>query len=637
MKTTKIILAIGALLCSFNLLQAQVKIGDNPLDIGANRLLEIENENLGAGGEYLIVTDSLRFGRTISNTAFSPNSDALMMKLYGYGFGNFSTSNGSPYTQDTELISGVTANVFMGITNDGELLEVPLALTLTTTSTTAELSFDNGTDVFGTVDLNPLDSIFATDTDVLTLISESAGMDGDTITGNEWIDDIQLSSLDPNSDGPETYRLLFTENTTAIGPKNNTEINLGLIFATDIQVADTITNVRNELADTAATLRGLTFYKTDGTFTGDRVADGDAGAYDLTFTDLDSFNIEGTTTINSTSSGNINTTTSGGNIGTTAATGNISTTATLGDINNTATAGDINLDASAGAVSVSGILNADNTVNFTDYDTRIPSGNENNLLGVSATGEVVTVSLDSIGGDASLSSPVDLDEDGTEETTVDEAIQASNREIDSTIYIYDGILSSDRVMNMNSNTLTFAGSDTVLISDDGRVAIGRSTFTPNTATSNVMLEVAGDVYATQVFSSSDRRFKKNIRTVNGALDKVLAMEGVTYDFRTDEFPNRNFTTTHQLGFIAQDVEKIVPEVVLTNGDGYKAVDYSKLTALLNEAIKEQQTQLDAQAEIIKTQQTMLASIMTQNATLSQEMADIKSQLNNVSTSNMSEE
>ncbi|MFT4565998.1 MAG: hypothetical protein ACI9FN_000951 [Saprospiraceae bacterium] len=83
----------------------------------------------------------------------------------------------------------------------------------------------------------------------------------------------------------------------------------------------------------------------------------------------------------------------------------------------------------------------------------------------------------------------------------------------------------------------------------------------------------------------------------------------TYDFRLDEFKNRNFPTTKQLGFIAQNVETVVPEVVRTNADGYKAVDYSKITALLNEAIKEQQIQIEEQAELIKSQQSLVRALL----------------------------
>ena len=66
---------------------------------------------------------------------------------------------------------------------------------------------------------------------------------------------------------------------------------------------------------------------------------------------------------------------------------------------------------------------------------------------------------------------------------------------------------------------------------------------------------------------------------------------VYYDWRTQEFPDRNFSKEKQIGVIAQEVEKEFPELVETNGDGYKSVDYTKLTPILIEAVKTQQSQI----------------------------------------------
>jgi hypothetical protein len=61
---------------------------------------------------------------------------------------------------------------------------------------------------------------------------------------------------------------------------------------------------------------------------------------------------------------------------------------------------------------------------------------------------------------------------------------------------------------------------------------------------------------------------------------------VTYNFRTDEYPQRSLPATPQLGFIAQEVESVLPELVSTDAEGYKGVAYAHLTALLAEAVKE---------------------------------------------------
>ena len=80
--------------------------------------------------------------------------------------------------------------------------------------------------------------------------------------------------------------------------------------------------------------------------------------------------------------------------------------------------------------------------------------------------------------------------------------------------------------------------------------------------------------------------------------QVQELRGVTYDFRTEEFVDKNFPEYNQLGFIAQEVEAVIPQVVRTDSEGYKAVDYAKITALLTQAIKEQQDIIDTQKETI---------------------------------------
>jgi hypothetical protein len=79
------------------------------------------------------------------------------------------------------------------------------------------------------------------------------------------------------------------------------------------------------------------------------------------------------------------------------------------------------------------------------------------------------------------------------------------------------------------------------------------------------------------------------------LDKVLQLSGVSYNWRTDEFPANNFDSKTHLGFIAQDVEKIVPDLVTTGADGFKGIDYSGFSSLLVNAVKEQQTQVTSLA------------------------------------------
>lgn len=99
------------------------------------------------------------------------------------------------------------------------------------------------------------------------------------------------------------------------------------------------------------------------------------------------------------------------------------------------------------------------------------------------------------------------------------------------------------------------------------------------------LDILGNVQATAFLYSSDERLKKNISPIKDALGLVNELEGVSFDWRE--------SGVNQIGFIAQDVEKIIPALVTTNSmSGMKSVAYGNITAVLVEAIKEQQKQID---------------------------------------------
>ncbi len=94
------------------------------------------------------------------------------------------------------------------------------------------------------------------------------------------------------------------------------------------------------------------------------------------------------------------------------------------------------------------------------------------------------------------------------------------------------------------------------------------------------LTVGGTVTASSVNQTSDVRLKKDIQTLDNALGNILKMRGVSYNWKTDE-SNEN----PQIGVIAQEVEKIYPEFVHTDESGMKSVNYAQMTAVLIEAVK----------------------------------------------------
>jgi len=94
----------------------------------------------------------------------------------------------------------------------------------------------------------------------------------------------------------------------------------------------------------------------------------------------------------------------------------------------------------------------------------------------------------------------------------------------------------------------------------------------------------GNITADAFIYSSDRTLKYNIKTLDNALDKVLALEGVSFNWKEND--------NSEIGLIAQNVENVLPELVVTNSDGLKAVKYGNMVALLIEAVKEQQAEID---------------------------------------------
>jgi hypothetical protein len=99
--------------------------------------------------------------------------------------------------------------------------------------------------------------------------------------------------------------------------------------------------------------------------------------------------------------------------------------------------------------------------------------------------------------------------------------------------------------------------------------------------------IEGMLTVTRVSLTSDERFKKNIEPLSGALNKASQLQGVSYEWRTEEYPERRFDNRREIGLIAQEVEKVVPEVVTTApDDGTKSVAYQNLVPLLIEAVKE---------------------------------------------------
>jgi hypothetical protein len=124
----------------------------------------------------------------------------------------------------------------------------------------------------------------------------------------------------------------------------------------------------------------------------------------------------------------------------------------------------------------------------------------------------------------------------------------------------------------NLRILNNAGNTIQLWDDNGNVGIN------NTSTS-YKLDVTGQIRATDdIIAFSDIRVKENVKTLENSLSKVNNLRGVEF--------NKIGNNNKSIGVIAQEIEKILPEVVHTDNEGMKSVAYGNITGLLIEAVKE---------------------------------------------------
>lgn len=122
------------------------------------------------------------------------------------------------------------------------------------------------------------------------------------------------------------------------------------------------------------------------------------------------------------------------------------------------------------------------------------------------------------------------------------------------------------------------------------------------------LVVWGPAYGTSAYQVSDSRLKRNVTPLGNALASILSLKGVTYDWARDEHPEMGLENKRQIGLIAQEVEKILPQVVAEGPGGYKSVEYNKITPVLIEAVKEQQQIIDNQNNEISRLKSELEEI-----------------------------
>ncbi|NIP25145.1 MAG: hypothetical protein GWN67_17650 [Phycisphaerae bacterium] len=118
----------------------------------------------------------------------------------------------------------------------------------------------------------------------------------------------------------------------------------------------------------------------------------------------------------------------------------------------------------------------------------------------------------------------------------------------------------------------------------------------------------GSIFTTGTYdSSSDARFKEDVEPLTDSLNKVLKLRGVEFSWKQDEYPEHNFSKEKQVGFIAQEVAEVLPEVVNKSNDeeGFYSVSYGRIVPVLVEAIKELKAENDLLKDQLKAQNKSL--------------------------------
>ncbi len=240
-----------------------------------------------------------------------------------------------------------------------------------------------------------------------------------------------------------------------------------------------------------------------------------------------------------------------------------------------------------GTTGVNGVTRKDSPLSNAEIDQNFINLNN-------TTGSTFITTLGTVGTGTWNASTIAVDKGGTGQTS----------------YTNGQLLIGNTTGNTLTKTTLTAGTGITITNGNGSITI--STGQDTTTSGNVRFNsfgvgtaasgTAGEIRATNQITSyySDERLKEDIQEIDGALEKVMSLRGVTYK-PNNIAENLGYKKEPQVGVIAQDVEKVLPEAVKPapfdimlfenteisrSGQNYKTVQYEKLVPLLIEAIKE---------------------------------------------------
>ena len=236
-----------------------------------------------------------------------------------------------------------------------------------------------------------------------------------------------------------------------------------------------------------------------------------------------------------------------------------------------------------GSLTIKAGSSAANAIIFDGSGNQILGGNISSTHDISAdTGSFgkISGSLIESEGDFTLDSSGDiiLDADGTDIKLKDNGTEFGAFKIASSDFIIKSTI--------NNKDILFKGQDggsTITALQLDMSEGGNAQFLKNISGSQI--EASGDVIA---FGSSDERLKDNIQPIENSLNKVDKIGGYTFVWNDKQSTYEG----KDVGVIAQEIEEVLPEVVMTRGNGFKAVKYEKIVPLLIESIKELKQEVD---------------------------------------------
>lgn len=162
------------------------------------------------------------------------------------------------------------------------------------------------------------------------------------------------------------------------------------------------------------------------------------------------------------------------------------------------------------------------------------------------------------------------------------------------IYSADGNLSGPRTIVMGANNLMFTGT--------GNIGVGISN-------PSEKLDVSGNIRTNAVIYNSDARLKTDIKTITNATSTVNGLRSVTYHWN-ENGKKKGGDDRLQYGFIAQEVEKVLPSLVNTDTQGYKSVNYVAVVPVLVKSIQEKDEEIKSLKSELEQMKKDLEEIKT---------------------------